>query len=89
MFKGKDWLSNVGGRNERVLITAVQKKFYTGWHPTLGEFDLATQGGKTESTNKERCYEEADVLLRIKSFVPLQFESKMRASVVPEEEKIE
>jgi hypothetical protein len=42
MFNGRDWLSNVGGRNERVLITAAQKKFYTGWHPTLGEFDLAT-----------------------------------------------
>lgn len=77
------------GRPERVLITGQYGGKYEGWHPTLGEFNLMEPRQNTKPAEAQpdefvvvqpkapsyERYSEADVMLKIKSFAPLEFES--------------
>ena len=54
-----------------VLVKELNGKFgIIGWHPTLGEFEIAKPDGI-----KIKKYQEIDVVMQVKTVVPLTFQS--------------
>ena len=73
-----DELNVLQGLSMRVLLLGNKDGSLMAWHPELGEFTVTEavpnkRGGKQK--RKHEKYSEADVMVKIKSFAPLEFES--------------
>lgn len=67
-------------KKEKVLITRNQGRNWEAYHPILQEFDLEP------GAQPLKVYEEVQVTINLKSYVPLLFESKIVVNEVNQDQ---